>query len=282
MLMQLYSPIASLSFFVNIRLFTGSYTMSRFLSSTSHRLVSSLLGPCAVMLTPVAGESGTSRRPCPWMHFDTDASFAYTLSTGKNWSPLFVTQSAVLSARHDDDNGACTVSKLSSHLFMSSACGAIHRTPRRVIRRSLQPLSNWIAVPESHRITCLGVSTFRRNGNAVTESTTDMLAQWQYCGASHARIRTVSVSVYEDLIDAGWSRTSELPHSRVYTYIHVHRPTATKLRCEFRTSPRKFATSMKARIMNTVHALLQKSGQSVPAKHLSIGDRSLQVYDVDH
>ena len=39
---------------------------------------------------------------------------------------------------------------------------------------------------------------------------------------------------------------------------------------------------MKERVMNTVHALLQRSGQSVPAKHLSISDRALQVYDVDH
>ena len=39
---------------------------------------------------------------------------------------------------------------------------------------------------------------------------------------------------------------------------------------------------MKERIMRTVHALLQRSGQTVPAKHLSSGDRSLQIYDVDH
>jgi hypothetical protein len=34
--------------------------------------------------------------------------------------------------------------------------------------------------------------------------------------------------------------------------------------------------------MQTVHALLQQSGQGVPAKHLSLGPTSLQVYDVEH
>ena len=34
--------------------------------------------------------------------------------------------------------------------------------------------------------------------------------------------------------------------------------------------------------MNTVHLLLERSGQSVPAKHLSNGTRSVQVYDIDH
>lgn len=39
---------------------------------------------------------------------------------------------------------------------------------------------------------------------------------------------------------------------------------------------------MKTLIMETVHALLEQSGQTVPAKHLSVGERSLQVYDVEH
>jgi hypothetical protein len=39
---------------------------------------------------------------------------------------------------------------------------------------------------------------------------------------------------------------------------------------------------MKKRVMDTVHALLVQSGQSVPARHLSIGVRSLQIYDVEH
>ena len=34
--------------------------------------------------------------------------------------------------------------------------------------------------------------------------------------------------------------------------------------------------------MNTVHALLERSGQSVPAKNLSTGIRSLEIYDVEH
>lgn len=39
---------------------------------------------------------------------------------------------------------------------------------------------------------------------------------------------------------------------------------------------------MKTLVMETVHALLQQSGQSVPAKHLSCAPTSLQVYDVEH
>jgi hypothetical protein len=39
---------------------------------------------------------------------------------------------------------------------------------------------------------------------------------------------------------------------------------------------------MKAEIMETVHALLQESGQAVPAKHISIGKNSLQIYDIEH
>jgi hypothetical protein len=39
---------------------------------------------------------------------------------------------------------------------------------------------------------------------------------------------------------------------------------------------------MKKLIMETVHLLLNQSGQSVPAKHLSVGDHSLQIYDVEH
>ena len=39
---------------------------------------------------------------------------------------------------------------------------------------------------------------------------------------------------------------------------------------------------MKTRVMESVHDLLQQSGQSVPAKHLSIGKRSIQIYDVEH
>jgi hypothetical protein len=34
--------------------------------------------------------------------------------------------------------------------------------------------------------------------------------------------------------------------------------------------------------MDTVHALLDKSGQAVPAKHISIGKHSLQIYDIEH
>jgi hypothetical protein len=40
--------------------------------------------------------------------------------------------------------------------------------------------------------------------------------------------------------------------------------------------------SMKTRVMHTVHTMLQQSGQSVPAKHLSISKNSLEVYDVSH
>jgi hypothetical protein len=39
---------------------------------------------------------------------------------------------------------------------------------------------------------------------------------------------------------------------------------------------------MKERIMNIVNALLQQSGQTIPAKNLSIGNQSLQIYDVEH
>jgi hypothetical protein len=39
---------------------------------------------------------------------------------------------------------------------------------------------------------------------------------------------------------------------------------------------------MKAEIMDTVHALLQESGQAVPAKHISIGKNALQIYDIEH
>jgi hypothetical protein len=34
--------------------------------------------------------------------------------------------------------------------------------------------------------------------------------------------------------------------------------------------------------MDTVHDLLQQSGQAVPAKHMSIGKHSLQIYDIEH
>jgi hypothetical protein len=39
---------------------------------------------------------------------------------------------------------------------------------------------------------------------------------------------------------------------------------------------------MKTLVMQTVHALLEQSGQNVPAKHLSGDPTSLQVYDVEH
>jgi len=39
---------------------------------------------------------------------------------------------------------------------------------------------------------------------------------------------------------------------------------------------------MKTCVMDTVHTVLRKSGQSVPAKHISISENSLQVYDVEH
>jgi preprotein translocase subunit YajC len=41
-------------------------------------------------------------------------------------------------------------------------------------------------------------------------------------------------------------------------------------------------STMKTRVMHTVHTMLQKSGQSVPAKHLSVSENSLEVYDVEH
>jgi hypothetical protein len=41
-------------------------------------------------------------------------------------------------------------------------------------------------------------------------------------------------------------------------------------------------TTMKTRVMHTVHTVLQKSGQTIPAKHISISENSLQVYDVEH
>jgi hypothetical protein len=39
---------------------------------------------------------------------------------------------------------------------------------------------------------------------------------------------------------------------------------------------------MKQRIVDTVNLLLQQSGQSVPAKILTIDENSVQVYDVEH
>jgi hypothetical protein len=39
---------------------------------------------------------------------------------------------------------------------------------------------------------------------------------------------------------------------------------------------------MRQRVMDTVNALLQHSGQTVPAKSLHIADNSLQVYNVEH
>jgi hypothetical protein len=39
---------------------------------------------------------------------------------------------------------------------------------------------------------------------------------------------------------------------------------------------------MNVRVMETVHALLHQSGQSVPAKHLTVGKRCIQVYDIEH
>lgn len=62
----------------------------------------------------------------------------------------------------------------------------------------------------------------------------------------------------------------------VYTYIHAPQDVVRK------TRDRLPKIRMKTRVMGTVHALLEQSGQSVPAKHLSIGDRSLQIYDVEH
>jgi hypothetical protein len=55
---------------------------------------------------------------------------------------------------------------------------SIQRTPRRVTRISLQLLSNWITVPESHDIAVDGLSTLLRNGNAVGESIIDI--EWPY------------------------------------------------------------------------------------------------------
>ena len=34
--------------------------------------------------------------------------------------------------------------------------------------------------------------------------------------------------------------------------------------------------------MDTVHMLLQRSGQAVPAKNISIGKHALQIYDIEH
>jgi len=39
---------------------------------------------------------------------------------------------------------------------------------------------------------------------------------------------------------------------------------------------------MDESVMKTVHILLDRSGQAVPAKHISRDDRSLEVYDVEH
>jgi len=39
---------------------------------------------------------------------------------------------------------------------------------------------------------------------------------------------------------------------------------------------------MTQRIVETVHLLLQQSGQSVPAKILTIDINSVQIYDVEH
>ena len=39
---------------------------------------------------------------------------------------------------------------------------------------------------------------------------------------------------------------------------------------------------MNVCVMNTVHQLLDSSGQTTPAKHLSRDERSLEVYDIEH
>ena len=42
------------------------------------------------------------------------------------------------------------------------------------------------------------------------------------------------------------------------------------------------AFEMNVCVMNTVHQLLDHSGQATPAKHLSRDERSLEVYDIEH
>jgi hypothetical protein len=39
---------------------------------------------------------------------------------------------------------------------------------------------------------------------------------------------------------------------------------------------------MDESVLKTVHTLLERSGQAVPAKHIARDDRSLEVYDVEH
>jgi hypothetical protein len=39
---------------------------------------------------------------------------------------------------------------------------------------------------------------------------------------------------------------------------------------------------MNVSVMETVHLLLDRSGQATPAKHLSRDERSLEVYDIEH
>ena len=41
-------------------------------------------------------------------------------------------------------------------------------------------------------------------------------------------------------------------------------------------------SDMKVCVMNTVHQLLDRSGQATPAKHIARGDCSIEVYDIEH
>jgi hypothetical protein len=84
-----------------------------------------------------------------------------------------------------------------------------------------------------------------------------------------------------------------LPRS-LYVYIQFHRhemiTSSVSVICSWvcirpillneRTTSRY--TRMKMLIMDTVHSLLNQSGQSTPAKHISIGKNSLQIYDIEH
>jgi hypothetical protein len=69
-------------------------------------------------------------------------------------------------------------------------------------------------------------------------------------------------------------------HGPVFTRIYIQaQPPRTR---HYIGVTAVIARQMKHLVMETIHLLLKQSGQSVPAKHLSIGDRSLQIYDVEH
>jgi len=71
--------------------------MSRFVSSMSHKLMSSsIFSPLDLVVVFFIKAWPTNVRPCPFMHVLTELSATRTTSVGKKRFPLLITQRASL------------------------------------------------------------------------------------------------------------------------------------------------------------------------------------------